>query len=123
MIFKKITLCNISLVVFVFLFLYFFSLYFMDSTFFNQKDIESYKDDFLLQTLSLAVFFVFITFIYSLYHFYKKSYEKNVTNVKKEIKKVNDKFLSSLTYDLLTNLSNKKYFLERLDEEIGRAHV
>ena len=93
----------------------------MDSTFFNQKDLESYKDDFLLQTLSLAVFFVFITMLYSMYRFYKKSYEKNVKNVKKEIKNVNDKFISSLTYDLLTNLSNKKYFLERLDEEFKRA--
>lgn len=109
------------LVVFIFMIIYFFSLYFMESAFFNPMDMQSYKDDVILQTLSLAVMFVMITFFFTFYRFYKKSNKRKMAKINEEIRNENEQLKSSLTIDLLTNVANKKYFLEKLDEEFKRA--
>lgn len=118
---KKINVCNISLILFVFIFISFFSFYFMDSTFFNKNDIETYKEDVILQTFSLAVLFVIITFFYSLFRYLKKQQKKKDKEEHEKIICENERLRSSLTIDLLTNVANKKYFEERLDEEFKRA--
>lgn len=118
---KKINVCNIALVLIVFIVVYFFSLYFIDSTFFNEKDLSAYKDDVMLQTLSLAVIFVLVTFFYSLYGFYKKSSVQKVKVEQEQMRYENELLKSSLTIDLLTKVANKKYFDDKLDEEFKRA--
>lgn len=93
----------------------------MDSTFFNENNIESYKDDFILQTFSLAVLFVFITLVYTFYKYFSKSNKQKQQETHEKIINENAQLKSSLTIDLLTNVANKKYFDERLEEEFKRA--
>ena len=93
----------------------------MDSTYFNKSDLESYKDDFMLQTLSLAVVFALLTFFYTLFRFLKKEQKRKTKEAHSKMMTENELLKSSLTIDLLTNVANKKYFEERLDEEVKRA--
>ncbi len=118
--FNKITFCNLSMIILIFILSYFFTTYFMQSSYFNESNMAEYKSSFLFQTLVLALVFFVITFTYTYYKANRKLVNQN-SPIQSDILSENEKLKSSLTIDLLTNVANKKYFEERFDEEYKRA--
>ena len=118
---KRSSLSHLFFVFIIFGILTFVSVYLMDSTFFNTNDIQSYKEDVMLQTFSLATIFLLITFFYSLFLYIRK--QKRLKNEQAQVfvQDENERLKASLTVDLLTNVANKKYFDEQLDKEFKRA--
>ncbi len=120
--FNKMSFCNLSMVVLIFILSYFFTTFIMQSNFFNESNMAQYKSSFLFQTLFLALVFFVVTFVYTYYKANRKMlYSKSQHSEERDILTENEKLKSSLTIDLLTNVANKKYFEERFDEEYKRA--
>lgn len=119
--FNKITLCNLSMILLIFVCSYFFTQLFMGTNYFNESNMSEYKNSFLFQTLFLALVFVVITLLYTYYKSKRKVFSTTHEKTQEDIISENERLKSSLTIDLLTNVANKKYFDERFAEEYKRA--
>lgn len=86
------------------------------------KDAIVDESLFIVKTVSLAILFIVIAFLFSFFKIYKKSYlEKQIQQRTEDILNENETLKIHSHIDPLTQCLNKKYFLERYDEEFKRA--
>ncbi|PLY07664.1 MAG: hypothetical protein C0625_05670 [Arcobacter sp.] len=86
----------------------------------NESSMDN--DTFIIKVVSLSILFIVISFLLIFFKIYKKSYlEKEIKERTNEIISENETLKIYAHIDPLTQCLNKKYFLERFDEEIKRA--
>lgn len=98
--------------------------YILVTDYFEYFHLENGFDtsDFILKVVSLSILFIVVTLAYSYFTMYKKSYlEKQINERTSEILSENETLKIHAHIDTLTQCLNKKYFMERFDEEIKRA--
>lgn len=117
---KSVNLCNFTTLLSICLVLYISITTYIEHFYNEDGQIDS--DFFIIKTVSLAVFFIIISLVFTFFKTYKKSYIEN------EIKERTNKILNEnetlkiyAHIDPLTQCLNQKYFLERFDEEFKRA--
>lgn len=89
---------------------------------FYNEDGQIDSDFFIIKTVSLSVFFIIIALVFTFFKTYKRSYiESEIKERTNEILNENETLKIYAHIDPLTQCLNKKYFLERFDEEFKRA--
>lgn len=117
---KNTNFCNFTALLSISLILYLFISSYFDYSKSNKEELED--NFFIIKTIALAVFFIAITLIYTFFKVYKKSYiENQIKERTSDILTENETLKIHAHIDPLTQCLNKKYFLERFDEEFKRA--
>lgn len=89
--------------------------------YYNQDSVVN-SDTFILKTVFLSILFLIIAILLSYFKIYKKFYiQKEIEEKTSEIIHENETLKIYSNIDPLTQCLNKKYFLERLEEEFKRA--
>lgn len=117
---KSTNFCNFSTLLSICLILYISITTYIDHFYNQDNQIDS--DFFIIKIVSLSVFFIVAALIFTFFKTYKKSYiEKKIKERTNEIFNENETLKIYAHIDPLTQCLNKKYFLERFDEEFKRA--
>ena len=117
---KSVNLCNFTTLLSICLILYISITTYIEH--FYNEDGEIDSDFFIIKIVSLAVFFILIALLFTFFKTYKKSYiENQIKERTNEILNENETLKIHAHIDPLTQCLNKKYFLERFDEEFKRA--
>eukprot|EP00033_Pygsuia_biforma_P004465 GCRY01004894.1.p1 GENE.GCRY01004894.1~~GCRY01004894.1.p1 ORF type:complete len:256 (-),score=-30.88 GCRY01004894.1:77-844(-) len=116
---KKFNFCKFSTLLSIVLLSYISITTYIE--FFSSESIES-NEMFKLKIISLAIIFVTLALIFTFFKIYKNKYiEKEIIERTNEIINENEKLKIHSHIDPLTQCLNKKYFMERFNEEVKRA--
>lgn len=117
---KSTTFCKFSTLLSVCLILYISITTYIEH--FYSQDTVVDTDSFIIKIVSLAGLFIILALIFSFFNIYKNTYlEKKISERTSEILNENQTLKIHAHIDTLTQCLNKKYFMERFDEEIKRA--
>ncbi|RXJ66503.1 hypothetical protein CRV08_12865 [Halarcobacter ebronensis] len=117
---KKITFCNFSTILSICLIFYILTSFYLDYTN-TQAEIYN-KDDFLLKIIFLGILFAMVTFLYTIFKYYKNRYlEKQIEQRTKDLVDENERLKTNSHLDPLTQCLNEKFFMKRFKEEFRRA--
>lgn len=117
---KSTTFCKFSTLLSICLILYLSITTYIEH-FYSQDEVID-TNSFLIKIVSMAILFIILALIYSFFTIYKNSYlEKKISERTNEILNENQTLKIHSHIDTLTQCLNKKYFMERFDEEFKRA--
>ncbi|RXK07087.1 GGDEF domain-containing protein [Halarcobacter bivalviorum] len=116
---KKFNFCKFSILLSIVLLSYISITTYIE--FFSNNAIST-KEFFTIKIISLSIIFITLALIFTFFKIYKNKYiEKEIIQRTNEILNENEKLKIHSHIDTLTQCLNKKYFMERFNEEIKRA--
>lgn len=91
---------------------------------FSQSKTDAFDETTIFLFVTMAQFFSCLLTLFKYYREslkYNKMLQKEIDNKTKEIQKINRKFYKLAITDPLTELYNRRFFFQRLEEEFARA--
>lgn len=114
------TFCKFSTLLSICLIIYISVTTYIEHFYSQTESVDT--DDFMFKIASLGILFIVLALLFSAFNMYKKSYLENKINERtNKILNENETLKIHSHIDTLTQCLNKKYFMERFDEEFKRA--